>query len=1853
MLSGVDTDVLEFAWLVQEGSGAGHYAWPMQAADRIAVGGKMGGVTEPCDAFVYVFDLQGNMLWADQFGTSGGDEATTLAFDSQGHLYVAGYVGDGALGSWDAFLRKYDESGNVLWERQYGSAEIDQGWGVAVDRDNNVYVAGFTYGALEGDNAGSADVYLRKYDAAGQVLWTRQFGTDTYEDAWTLTTDQQGNVYVAGYTEGVFVPGRGDGKDAFVRKYDPHGSVLWTEQYGSLGDNWTFPEGLAVDSHGNLYVCGTTYGVLEGTSAGDGDAYLRKYDAAGTLQWTRQFGTSTYDDAWSVAVDAWDHVYVAGHTWGSLGADHAGMEDAFVRKYDASGNVLWTKQFGTDAADSASAISIGSDGGVYVAGSTTGSLGAIGSGASDVFVGQLSLPPDEILLSHNDVLENQPSGTVVGELSSVDSNAGDTFTYSLVPGIGDDDNAAFVIDGNQLKTATTFDFYAQTSYSIRVRSTDQRGEWTEEPFLINVLPDNVAPTAHWRGGVDENWSTPGNWLGNRAPRDGDTLVFDTSTPGFTRLSSHNDLTHLALGGIQIVDTLALASITLAGNAVTLKGDLVLNSAGSTTLNHYVALDELILATNVNVIVSGDDVQLNVLSPIDTRSFTLGTGGTTSFDGVISGDGDLIVLAGGDTWLNAANTFTGATEIISGGTLRLAAAASIADSSSITVHAGATAMIMGSLSADTLEIIDAVVPQYVEVRLNGVSRGVFDLSGQLVADGQGGGDTFLVFATGWDGLTLVGGADSDHYMVQLGNLSGPVTVIDDGSFGEDSLTVFGPPDQAELVLTGLRLENVTTGETVDFNGVSQLAHLVIDARDAESLLRVAGAVTVSNTVSVHAVTVEFSATVAAGEQILVAADRILIDQDSGALDAGSGIVTLRPLAPGRAVDLGSTSDAAEDTLELSLAELNRITAGVLRIGSTDAGSLAVTSLIEPTGTDTLHLMSGGTVTDGSSGRLVISKLAVESYGSTLLDGGSGYHRIGTLAGRATGPDSAFVFHGEGGIVIGTVDGITEIVANGGGVDVVSHSPLTVNAAVIDEGGGRIRLVAYSSDVGNDHLTVNAPISGGSGGIELLAGANVRIASSDVSPVEIVAAGGGSITIAAEKKIEIQSVSVIAKGGGSIALDAGTDLVIQATNEAPLVISVEGGGSIALDAGTDLVIQATNEAPVVISVEGDGTLAAAAGEYLVLEGTVQLVAETEPELAGTVPLTVTVNDFTKVYGDPNPTFDVRYAGFLLGHDERVLDGQIVFSTEATSSSDVGEYLISVTGLTVPVNTLAYKITFVDGTLSITPRPIVVVAHNAMKTYGEVDPALSYGIIAGSLVFDDAFTGALARETGEDVGSYIIGQGDLALSDNYHLTFVPGQLIIRNLVNLSGRVFDDRSNNGVFDPEDGDVPLAGVVIELVSGNTGEVAATVTTNADGCYHFIGVPEGIYTLRQQAQPAGYLDGKERAGLLGGTLVNDADSNEITTVIIGPSDADADGYDFAELRPASLQGLVWEDFNNNGEVDLGELAIEHVAITLTGIDDRGQSVFLVQLTDAQGIFEFVDLRPGVYTVTQTQPAGYVDGKETLGTLILATPNVIVGDAGAADSDTVDGTGSVIASSFSGIELVAGAAGINYNFGDRLDGGALGTGQTASIGYWQNKHGQTLIKALNGDANSTILGSWLSETFPNMYGNGILDVDGDGHVTNAEVASVYQTLFKRNAKTSPGGPPKLDAQVMAVALATFLTKVSYAGLVYDATSPVGFQKVGDTAVIDQGLIGLVESYGFTVTAGGVGSTRFNVGKCGAAFGVDDDSEAQIIDLLLATNALSSDGLLYDTDGDGHVDSWESLLRTLANDVYSRINERGGR
>jgi hypothetical protein len=333
----------------------------------------------------------GEVVWTHQFGTHLGDAARSLAVDGSGHILVVGDTCSSLAGPWegadDVFVRKLDTDANVLWTRQFGTDDWDYGV-VAVDGAGNVLVAGETGGSLVGENAGPRDVFVRKYDATGGVVWTRQFGTDRNDAALAVAADGAGNVVVAGLTEGSLAGATEGMTDAFVRKYDAAGNELWTRQFGT--DQMDYATGVAVDGAGDIVVAGNTYGSLASANLGYADVFVRRLDAAGNEVWSHQFGSDDDDYAFGVAADAAGNALITGTTYGTLAVANLGGFDAFVRKIDAAGAEVWTRQFGTVAYDRAYGVAADASGSVLVAGYTEGTLAAGGGGEMDAFVRKLT-----------------------------------------------------------------------------------------------------------------------------------------------------------------------------------------------------------------------------------------------------------------------------------------------------------------------------------------------------------------------------------------------------------------------------------------------------------------------------------------------------------------------------------------------------------------------------------------------------------------------------------------------------------------------------------------------------------------------------------------------------------------------------------------------------------------------------------------------------------------------------------------------------------------------------------------------------------------------------------------------------------------------------------------------------------------------------------------------------------------------------------------------------------------------------------------------------------------------------------------------------------------------------------------------------------------------------------------------------------------------------------------------------------------------------------------------------------------------------------------------------------------------
>ncbi len=343
------------------------------------------GATFTVVAFLSSLGLSGTagaqtVEWTRQFGGAAFDFVREIGVDAEGNVYVGGDTdglpGETGAGGPDAFVRKYNAAGAVLWTRQFGTAGLDfvgaNGGGLTVGADA-VYIAGFTTGAFAGfTNAGGFDAFLRKYDTAGNHLWTRQYGTAGFDDIHDVAVDKDKAIYVAGSTVGA-LPGQthfGD-SDAVVRRYSPDGTVVWTRQVGTSGFDHTV--GIAFGSTG-VYVVGNTDTAWPGQTASGGlDALVLRFTRDGELEWARQFGTAGTDVAFDVAADD-GGVYVVGGVSGALpGQTFAGVRDAFVRNFNPGGQEKWTRQFGTPGFDQALGASA-SGGALLISGAVSGAL---------------------------------------------------------------------------------------------------------------------------------------------------------------------------------------------------------------------------------------------------------------------------------------------------------------------------------------------------------------------------------------------------------------------------------------------------------------------------------------------------------------------------------------------------------------------------------------------------------------------------------------------------------------------------------------------------------------------------------------------------------------------------------------------------------------------------------------------------------------------------------------------------------------------------------------------------------------------------------------------------------------------------------------------------------------------------------------------------------------------------------------------------------------------------------------------------------------------------------------------------------------------------------------------------------------------------------------------------------------------------------------------------------------------------------------------------------------------------------------------------------------------------------------
>lgn len=325
------------------------------------------------------------------------------------------------------YLTKYDKNGNLQWAKN--SNEMPNSMdlrGIASDPSGNIFIVGDwggTNNLVFGTSTLTAGgIYLYKCDPNGNVIWSKSF---TGGASWNVTSDQFGNSYVTGWIGGTMILGTYTlnpigAESIFVVKFDPIGNVVWARRDG--GNGMDEPYSVAVDNLGNVIIGGFSSGgnfltvgsnTFTNQNPTTTDAFVAKYNNSGNVVWARIISGVGWEEIRSVTADPSGNVFATG--WFSTASlvigsytlsNPTGIDKMFVVKYDSNGNVLWVGQETTNAKTCGSSIKSDPYGNTWVSGD-------YGGGGGTIVINTTSITASSNAISAAFLVKFDPTGNVI------------------------------------------------------------------------------------------------------------------------------------------------------------------------------------------------------------------------------------------------------------------------------------------------------------------------------------------------------------------------------------------------------------------------------------------------------------------------------------------------------------------------------------------------------------------------------------------------------------------------------------------------------------------------------------------------------------------------------------------------------------------------------------------------------------------------------------------------------------------------------------------------------------------------------------------------------------------------------------------------------------------------------------------------------------------------------------------------------------------------------------------------------------------------------------------------------------------------------------------------------------------------------------------------------------------------------------------------------------------------------------------------------------------------------------------------------------------------------------------------
>lgn len=272
------------------------------------------------DAFILKMNSAGTVQWSKYWGGSGKERAQDIVQTADGGFAIGGYTTSAPAAYYDAFIVRFNSSGDTLWSKRYGTGGFDDANTIVLLPDQ-----GFLLGGQSTNGSSGLDMYLVRVRSNGDTLWTKKFGTSGTDNIEHIIRQSDGSFILAGGTDG---PGLG-GNDGYAVKTDSGGTVLWSKFYG----------GNSQDDFHQVYKTLDGGFIFSGTSRSSGAAgpnmWMMKTNSSGDSTWSRTYGGDNHDHGYS-AVQTTDGGYILCGYSSSFGFN---AEEAYLVKTNGSGNI--------------------------------------------------------------------------------------------------------------------------------------------------------------------------------------------------------------------------------------------------------------------------------------------------------------------------------------------------------------------------------------------------------------------------------------------------------------------------------------------------------------------------------------------------------------------------------------------------------------------------------------------------------------------------------------------------------------------------------------------------------------------------------------------------------------------------------------------------------------------------------------------------------------------------------------------------------------------------------------------------------------------------------------------------------------------------------------------------------------------------------------------------------------------------------------------------------------------------------------------------------------------------------------------------------------------------------------------------------------------------------------------------------------------------------------------------------------------------------------------------------------------------------------------------------------------------